>query len=150
MAIKIVSAEAFNALSQKAAKHDEIVQALNAARAEGYSTELTAEEAVEMLLNPDNTALAEMQTQVDQLTGANTTLQETIDNLTTQNNTLQERVTELEAATPGAASATLNAEGEPIAKDADSDLASFAKEHAGDHLAIIAKMQEEGILPLSN
>ena len=94
MAIKILSAEAFNALSQKAAKHDEIVQALNAARAEGYSTELTAEQAVEMLLNPDNTALAEMQSQVDQLTGANTTLQETIDTLTTQNNTLQERVTE--------------------------------------------------------
>lgn len=150
MAIKILSAEVFSALSQKAAKHDEIVQAFNAARAEGYSTELTPEQAVEMLLNPDNTALAEMQSQVDQLTGANTTLQETVDSLTTQNTTLQERVTELEAATPGAASATLNAEGEPIAQNADSDLVSFAKEHAGDHLAIIAKMQEDGILPSSN
>lgn len=150
MAIKILSAEVFSALSQKAAKHDEIVQAFNAARAEGYSTELTADEVVETLLNPDITALAEMQSRVDQLTGANTTLQETVDTLTTQNNTLQERVTELEAATPGAASAALNAEGEPIAQNADSDLVSFAKEHAGDHLAIIAKMQEDGILPSSN
>ena len=150
MAIKILSAEVFNALSQKAAKHDEIVQAFNAARAEGYSTELTADEVVETLLNPDNTALSAMQTQVDQLTGANTTLQETVNTLTTQNTTLQERVTELEAATPGAASATLNADGEPIAQNADSDLVSFAKEHAGDHLAIIAKMQEDGILPSSN
>lgn len=146
MAIKILSAEAFNALSQKAAKHDEIVQALNAARAEGYSTELTPEQAVEMLLNPDNTGTEALQGQIDQLTTANTTLQSNVDSLTTERDTLQSRVTELEALIPGAPSATLNAEGEPIATTTDSDLVSFAKEHADDPMAIVTKMKEEGII----
>lgn len=146
MSFKFLTVEAYNALSQKAAQHDKIVAALNAARADGYGTELTATEAVEMLLNPDNSGTEALQGQIDQLTTANTTLQTDVDSLTTERDTLQSRVTELEALIPGAPSATLNAEGEPIATTTDSDLVSFAKEHADDPMAIVTKMKEEGII----
>ena len=146
MAYKFLTADAFNALSKKAEQHDKIVEALNAARADDYDKELTAAEAVEMLLNPENRETAALQSQIEQLTGTNTTLQGSIDSLTTERDTLQTRVEELEHLVPGATTATLNADGEPIGDQGGSDLLSFAKEHTGDPMAIVAKMKEDGIL----
>ena len=146
MPFKFLTAEAYNALSQKAAQHDAIVAALNAARADGYAKELTASEAVEMLLNPDNSGTEALQGQIDQLTTANTTLQSNVDSLTTERDTLQSRVTELEALIPGAPSATLNSEGEPIAETDSSEFLAFAKEHAGDPMSMRERMKEEGLL----
>lgn len=146
MPFKFLTAEAYNALSQKAAQHDKIVAALNAARADGYATELTATEAVEMLLNPDNSGTEALQSQIDQLTTANTTLQSDIESLTTERDTLQSRVQELEAATPGAPSATLNADGEPIAQTDSSEFLAFAKENAGDPMAMFERMKKEGLV----
>ena len=149
MAFKFLSVDAFNALQTKADRHDKLVEAINAARAEGYDAELTPEQAVEVLLSARNTATStdevqELQSQIDVLTTANTTLEESVQTLTLANNTLSEEV-EVLRNKPAATTATIAPEGGDGGADPVS-LLDFAKQNAGDPMAIVAKMKEEGII----
>lgn len=146
MAFKFLSVDAFTALNEKATRHDKIVQAINEARADGYDKELTAEEAVEMLLQPhENTQATEeivsLQTQLATSEDKVVELQASIDSLTLKNQEIQ---TALDAK-PGAETATAAPAGAE-AGATELSLVEFAKENKGDLMAIAARLQTEGII----
>jgi hypothetical protein len=142
--MKWLKDEEHAALKAKADNYDSIVNSIVAKNESLQAGDVTVDVIVQAIENESAPEVDEASaTRVTELEGEVGTLTTEVEELTTERDALQTKVTAL-SKLPGAESInTVKPAAEATTVETD-ELLLFAKEHAGDTMAIAAKMREAG------